>query len=384
MLDSFTATRGVSDDDRFGIRVFISYSHTDEENDHAVTKVVSALQKNGITPMWDKDFLYGHGFHDLIKAFISISHVFMPLITKSSSKKGWVHQEIGYATAMNIPILPVILDDEALPAEMIHSLHALKISRVMLDDQEEMERLLSRPIFEALINNFRDGSNSIYTCAEHHEDRTTRMVKYSNEVSRLGYHGFVRQKGGLSSFHIPEVPISHHLWKDRYGLCPKSPSHCKLQREERLALTKHAREAGCRLIVTNGDYLRKHLGEEVFRTRIQSLLDFLRSMPPGKVEIVVVDDLDPAISVTILDDYFAAEAFSGSIIKGYERTLFTRHAPNIRDKMEHFDQEFDDELHHRGWSREGSCRDAISLFEKAFQLSKERSEAMKASSNSNE
>ncbi len=83
------------------LRVFISYSHQDAV---LAEKIVKAIIANGMTPMWDKNFQFGFGFHQMIKTFISHSHVFLPIITESSNSRGWVHQEIGYAVALNIPV----------------------------------------------------------------------------------------------------------------------------------------------------------------------------------------------------------------------------------------------------------------------------------------
>ena len=102
-------------------RVFISYSHEDMR---LVEKITTILKENGLQPMFDKGFTSGHGFTDQIKNFISHAHVFMPVITKESGCRGWVHQEIGYAMAMNIPVLPVSLGE--MPGQMISHLQAIK------------------------------------------------------------------------------------------------------------------------------------------------------------------------------------------------------------------------------------------------------------------
>jgi hypothetical protein len=104
-------------------RVFISYSHEDRQ---MVEKVVQVLKQNGLTVLWDENFAFGHGFHEQIKNFISHAHVFMPIITRTSSQRGWVHQEIGYAMALNVPVLPVTKDQ--LPGEMLQQLHAVSLS----------------------------------------------------------------------------------------------------------------------------------------------------------------------------------------------------------------------------------------------------------------
>jgi len=73
--------------------------------------------------MWDKTFSYGHGFHEQIKRFIAHAHIFLPVITEASSRRGVVHQEIGYAMALNVPVLPVTVG--IIPGEMLQPLHVV-------------------------------------------------------------------------------------------------------------------------------------------------------------------------------------------------------------------------------------------------------------------
>jgi len=48
-------------------RIFISYSHEDYE---MVKKIVNILESNGLTPLWDETFAWGHGFPEQIKDWI--------------------------------------------------------------------------------------------------------------------------------------------------------------------------------------------------------------------------------------------------------------------------------------------------------------------------
>jgi hypothetical protein len=108
-------------------RVFISYSHQDVE---IVRVLEEILRNNGFDPMWDQYFAFGQGFHEQIRNFIAHAHVFLPVLTETSDQRKWVHQEIGYAMAMNVPVLPVAIstpEKEALPGEMIQHLHAIRI-----------------------------------------------------------------------------------------------------------------------------------------------------------------------------------------------------------------------------------------------------------------
>jgi len=138
-------------------RVFISYSHEDLD---VAERIVRVLEENGLVPMWDKEFLWGHGFPEQIKNFIAHAHVFTPLITESSSQRGWVHQEIGYdkvkvaihrgmPTGQNITIVGDWFVAEAVSASLgegyrqtIFTRHAPTVqAKIALFDQE-LEEIL--------------------------------------------------------------------------------------------------------------------------------------------------------------------------------------------------------------------------------------------------
>jgi hypothetical protein len=112
------------------MRVFISYAHEDYGTALSIRNYLDDL---GAHVLWDRSFALGSGFHEQIKTQIADANVFVPIITPSSSARGWVHQEIGYAMAMNVPVLPVALKE--LPDAMIGPLHA-----VMLRDDDDINR----------------------------------------------------------------------------------------------------------------------------------------------------------------------------------------------------------------------------------------------------
>ncbi len=328
-------------------RVFISYAHKDRE---LVDEIVTVLKENGLIPMWDKNLSFGTGFHEQIQAFIAHAHVFMPIITSASGKRGWVHQEIGYAMALNIPVLPVTRD--TLPGEMIQTLHAIQLS----EDMSRVREQLSMKVFENLINRYRDISYALFQCAELAEDRAMMMAGYAEKVSSLDMYGCVRQKGALSSFHIPDKVITDPVWKERYAPFTRSDHHCRCQRNERLALEKHARENGCRLIIDPYMIKGKHSAAAQL-VRIRSLIEFLESMPDDKVQIVVSKDTKE--SLTIVGDWFMAESVSVTVTQGYRQTIFTRHAPSIQNRIDLFDHELQELLQKSGWSAHSSRIEAM-------------------------
>jgi hypothetical protein len=331
-------------------RVFISYAREDRD---LVQHIADTISAKGLVPMWDKDFHFGLGFPEQIKAFIAHAHVFLPVITEASSRRGWVHQEIGYAMALNIPVLPVAFG--SLPGEMIQHLQALQLS----SDLTELTARLSPQAFENLLSGYRKPSLALSVCAELAEDRAAMMAEYARSIIDLGASGYVRQKGGLSSYHIPDRVITHPVWKQRYGQVVHSEHHCRLQREERLALEKHARASGCRLII-DPTLPYEQYGRQARIVRLETLLEFLESMPDDKVQVAFNTRMHREESITLVGDWFAAQSVSVSITRGYRQTVFTTHAPSMESRIELFDQEFDELLQDSRWTPSSSRLAAIS------------------------
>ncbi|WP_287152964.1 toll/interleukin-1 receptor domain-containing protein [Candidatus Solincola tengchongensis] len=330
-------------------RVFISYSHEDSD---LVELIVSILNEIGLRPLWDRNFAYGRGFPEQIRKCIAHAHVFLPLITESSSKRGWVHQEIGYAMALNVPVLPVARG--TLPGEMLQELHAMILS----DDPEEIRTQLTRDIFESLVNSFQEKEFALYECAELPEERTVLIAQYARSILEMGEHGLVRQKGAFGSFSIPHRVLSDPVWTIRYHPYEAGLYYKKLLRLERLMLEKHARVAGCKLIV-NPRVPTKY-SPRARSARLQTLLEFLHSMPDSKAQIAINDRMYEEENVTLVGDWFAAESVSMS---GSRQTIFTRHAPSMKSRIEYFDQEFDELLEERGWQHHNSRIAAINEIE---------------------
>lgn len=331
-------------------RIFISYSHQDES---LVSKIEEILTGNGLKPMRDRNFAFGTGFHEQIKNFIAHAHVFLPVITDTSDARKWVHQEIGFAMALNIPMLPIAVG-EKLPDAMLQQIHAVRIG----EDLEIVKKHLSWEMIHGLVLRHSAPSQPLYQCAEFAEERATLMVKYSREVIDFGIHAELRQKGALSSLHIPSKTINHPVWKARYGGIDRGPGHCNLQREERLALEEHVRSAGCKLII-NPNLNYEQYGGQARIVRIECLIEFLKSMVDSPCQVAINTRMGHEESLTILGDWFAAESVSARVGRGYRQTVFTRHAPSMLGKIEAFDQEFKELLDDAGWAADTSREAAI-------------------------
>ena len=132
----------------------------------------------------------------------------MPIITAESSKRGWVHQEIGYAMALNIPVLPVTTENLD-PDGMLQFIHAVKIDAKAAN----MEQFLNILTFQTLLS--KSKTVPLFQCAHLPEERTKMITEYAKKITDMDRFGMVRQKGGLSSFHIPDECILNPVWSDR-------------------------------------------------------------------------------------------------------------------------------------------------------------------------
>jgi hypothetical protein len=94
---------------------------------------------------------------------------------------------------------------------------------------------------------------------------------------------------------------------------------------------------------------------------LQVLVEFLESegLPFDRVDVAIRPKSSPH-SITILGDWFLAEAVAATVGTGYHQTMFTRHAPTVRSRLEAFDQEFNELLDMSGVEPSASRAAAIS------------------------
>jgi len=190
------------------------------------------------------------------------------------------------------------------------------------------------------------------------------MAKYANSVLELegalhpDVYDCVRQKGRLSSFHIPDKPLDDPIWDQLYG-SGKSEYHCRCVLDERVALEKHARQRGCRLII-NPYLTDDKLAISSQIVRLKSLAEFLETHSSSDVQ-VAINCRKHNETVTIVGDWFVAESVTPVPGHGYRQTIFTRHAPTIERRIATFDKEFKNRLKELGWTPESSRSEAIKI-----------------------
>jgi hypothetical protein len=328
------------------IRVFISYSHKDRG---LVEKLDEIIRNAGMIPLWSQNLVPSQGFDENIMIFIEYANVFMPVLSKNSSH--WVHQEIGFAKAHRIQIFP-LTTDEIYPQGMLQMIQATKISTNFKNIEEQLKSEVFRKI------SFQENSRAVFRRAAYVEERATMMKEYAHNLTLFNEYGIVRQRGGLSSFHIPIDEINDPKWSDRYFPEKRGKNHKYCQLGERKALQEHAVREGCKLII-NPHYATEGRSELARRTRLQELIDFLKFIPDGKVTVAVQRKPTDIESLTIVGNWFLAESVSFKMGDGFTNTFFTRNATEVSKRIDEFDHELKVLLNRLGWTEENSKSNAI-------------------------
>ncbi|MDQ0290513.1 toll/interleukin-1 receptor domain-containing protein [Oligosphaera ethanolica] len=312
-------------------RVFVSYTHTAEDQ-LLMDAVVNRLHAIGASPLFDQNLKPGDKFSDEIRRFIAHAHVFMPILTKEAASRPWVHQEIGYAMGLSIPIFPLAFG--SLPDGLATQLQALTLETVA-----EIEDKLTPEYIEYRAASKTSPGDSVFQCAQSLSDRTRLLVEYASDVEKLNQYGMIRQRSAFGSFSIPDKRPGASVWKDREDGHERSLEERQSLRDERQIMERHARSAGCRLII-DPEAVKSH-GADATITRIKTLIDVLSSMPDDHVEVVFAKG-EIQTGLVIVGDWFLADAVVPLYGQNYQKTVFTRHGPSVIKAVKLFDQDFDD------------------------------------------
>ncbi len=333
------------------IRVFISYTHDDL---CYVEQLVDYLEECGFQTLWDDKLKPGEGFTSQIQNLIVQSHVFIAFVTNHSNLRGWVQQEIGYALALNIPILPIAIGTD--PVGIISGVEAVRLDRgsatqvgssvqdhisQALSRDHLAKRLPSQTIHELVRTSANRDEATLCRFVWDNDARVRLLAEYAAMVRSRGYFGMVRQKTGLTSFCTMDVVQPQHLyWVLRYGgENHREARHLELIRRERNELYQHVQRRGCRLIIhAEQDYAK--YGPASKLVRLAGLIDFLEHPPHSEVYAMLSPYPATGDSLTLVGDWFSATSVPIRLGTGHRQTVFSLHAPSARRLINSFDQEF--------------------------------------------
>ncbi len=315
-------------------RIFLSYARADKD---LVQRVAEILADLGMEPLWDVNIQAGKPFTAEIKEMISRAHLFMPVMSVNALTRPWVHQEIGFAIALNLPILPLSIGQ--LPDQMIAGHQSLYIH----EDLSNLEQAIRSTRLDLLVIPPEPKPIGLLTIIQSPEDRAKKIGELCTWlIDSMGAYGMVRIQARYSTFAIPTASIRDSIWDVREGNRKRTDAHRRVLREERLATERHARKAGCKLMIDHNAPIGADRDNEARRVRLSMLVEFMRSMSDNQLKVVLSPRAQDT-NLQIVGDHFLAEAV-GHRAEGYVNTIINAHAPTVLRKVSEFDRLFD-ELH---------------------------------------
>ncbi|MCG8366836.1 MAG: GUN4 domain-containing protein [Pseudanabaenales cyanobacterium] len=87
--------------------IFISYSRQDQAY---VSKLKKALEERGLPVWWDKRIDHGEMWNRVIEEHLEQCQVFLLVMSPRSLKSRWVQNELIYASELQKPIFPILLE----------------------------------------------------------------------------------------------------------------------------------------------------------------------------------------------------------------------------------------------------------------------------------
>ncbi len=324
--------------DVYPYRIFLIYSHGDRA---LASQIDGLLQEWGAIPLWDRHIMPGTPFPDEIKRLMAKAHIVMPIITNDSKNRAWVQQEIGYALALQIPVVPVTVGCDS--SEFLAQVQAMTVREDLSDFHE---KLLAARLAKLVATTSSFLPNRLEV-VDRPEKRTSLIGQSARELAAAGDYGTIRQKSAFSSFSIHDVDVRDQRWDAKEIDRRSSEFYRELLREERRQLERHVREKGCKLIVDpqfpfNGG----EAGET--RARLETLWEFLTTVEHSKLQIVTYNrDARDRGNSLLVGDWFCAESRSPGV-GGYSETVFDWRAPQVLAALQRFDEQFDELLERKG------------------------------------
>lgn len=312
------------------LRVFFSYSHEDKD---LASSLVEALREHGLDVHWDVDLPVGQHFVKSIVEGIEHAHLLIPLVTENSNGQAWVHEEIGYGTALEIPVLPIAVGQD--PSALAADIQAVKVDADLSGFEAQLQKANLRSIVLE-----RAGGRMRVELATYPEQRTELMTRKAKELWNRGTPVLLRKRSAQSCFGIPDrPPWDDEAWTGYAGDKELSELRRQMLRNERRAMEKHAREAGCKLLL-HGGFAERSLLPAQWAYRVKTLIASLERLPAGKVQVAFLDT-QPSGTYTLLGNWYAAESLA-HYPDGFRGTMVTAHGPTVLQKVEEYDRAFRD------------------------------------------
>ncbi len=311
-------------------RFFISYQHEDVKT---AKSIENTLKSQGHYPYRDEsDLMPGAGITPSITKAISRSHFLLLLVTKEELwTHAWVQQEIGFAVASSVKVIPVIIGNnkDSRLQGMIDGNAA-----IIADNIENITISLSSVNWKTILRNSEVVGRAVFNYVNDAIERPKLIAKVAEELENDNAGKIVlRLRSGLSSFSLPTSEADANwaginISKYRHWFYP----------HERKNIQHISGE--CPLIIDpnypenfNDDY-----DLQVQIAKLKTLREFLANSDE-RVR-VVRKKYFPGEGVILLGNHWCIQSAAVGPTNSVRSALYTWHAPTIDEYCKLFDDEF--------------------------------------------
>jgi len=306
------------------LRVFISYSH---KHEHLMAGFLTqALENQGFDVLYDRRIYGGSKIVEEIRQYILDSHAVVLILSNNSVESPWVNQELGFALAHNIPIIPIQAGSSELkPFGMLSETKPLELKLIDLKDFDPCIKKLKKNIYESVDK--AKAKTRRPEVIESKNDRAERIIKEFDRLNNiLDNNNGNENRHKLKLYKRTSVSIfsvkgdlkkeTHRYHDDYWNLLIN-------QREtiERFVNKSDVEEVRLHLCP------RAHIFEEQ-TNRIENLIDFLEECNTNKNKLELKNKLKLKlqkhndINVVAVDNHFVFEGLRPGPDNEYLYTLY--------------------------------------------------------------
>ncbi|MBF0345747.1 MAG: toll/interleukin-1 receptor domain-containing protein [Nitrospirae bacterium] len=311
-------------------RFFVSYARKDRKSAEVLVK---QLEDGGHQVLWDSRLGAGRLFTAEIQKAIQRCHFFIPVISHNSLTNSWVQQEIGYALACNVPLVPLVFDNIAEKVGMLMGIQGMVVKKSLIKHQ--LKDQLQRNNWGNLLRDAQTKSLAVFQCDSDDREKSRLIVASAQYVADQFSNVMVMQRSTLTSFSLP-AQLEDDNWR---GVNDKMRLYW-LKPAERCALEELAKIGSCCLII-DPCYSLAGYRLDINVAKLLTLRDFFLSNLENDRLRVVVQRFDRSESEVIIEDHWMAHSAAVRTMATERETLSTWHAPTVRLYAETFQKEFD-------------------------------------------
>lgn len=310
-------------------RFFLSYRREEQRFAQQVSKFLQSAGHEAIT---DINLPTGKDFWQEIQKSIQRVHFFIPVLTPITWESVSVQQEIGYALASNVPVLPIVIGKVPKRLGMITQVQAVVISPK--NRCKELKSKLGNKNLEILLRQAQERLTAVFRCDGDDRVKANLIAESANELLANSQSGKIMQRSTLTSFSLP-MRMHDQYWQ---GIKDRNDFFWFVL-DERKALQEFADREGCDLII-DPCYAQPGYRVDIQCAKLYTLRKFLRRNVDNDKFRVIVDRFERSESEIIIGNHWMAHSAAVATMETERETISTWHAPTIWRCYKGFQDEF--------------------------------------------